>query len=242
MPAYTYYTNELVTDAYKLIAVIDENDTLDEVQMRTGVKYINQILSVDEQAGLNVPYFKILQFNFIPNQAKYKFSLDEDADYVTPPIVLVENMQLLLESKTRIPIQPRNRDQFLNSMKYQPSVGQPQEYLFTRDINESYIEFWPTPNVTWPCQVSCKVMFREVQENTDLTQVPTYFIEYLQYALAFKLGLRYADAMWSARHDARLAELKKVLASTCDTDYSIQPSPVLLATRNYPIVNNLVLP
>lgn len=242
MPAYTYTTNQLVRDAYALIAVIDENDTLSANQLMAGISIVNQILSADEQAGTQCPYFKTISFNFIPNQTRYEFSLEPSADIVTSPLSLVADAQLLLEASTRVPIEPRNHDQFKNTMKFEQSIGQPQQYLFTRQINKSFIEFWPAPNSNWKCEVYAKQMFSFIEPNSDLPSIPSYYYRYLTYSLAKTLAGKYNDAMWTPINESILNEMKTLVKSTSDSDYSLQVSPALLATRLYPIANNLILP
>lgn len=253
MPAYTYTTNKLVSDAYKLISAIDQNDTLQAVQLQDGVEKINEILSCDEQAGTCVPYFEVITFQMVPGTRTYEFALESSGINPDPlsgtpfltvsnPISLVESVQLFLLQNTRIPIDERNRDQFFNTMRYNLATGQPMEYLFQRAINTSFLMLWPTPSQNYYCEISCKKMFTYVTINSNLPTIPSYYYRYLKYALAKELGACYNDAIWTDRHETTFAELKLLIKSTNDTDYSLQVSPALMGTRVYPIANNLILP
>lgn len=241
MPAYTYTTNQLVRDAYKLIAAIDINDTLQDAELRQGIEMLNEILSVDENDAA-VPYFKTISFQAVSNQALYEFSNEMGADVATNPITLVRNIQYLLDSQTRVPIEPRNQDQFKNTMKYQLSVGQPQEYYFYREQNQSFIEFWPKPNSNWTVEVSAKIMFDIQVINGSLSSIPSSFYRYLKYSLAKELATSYNDAIWTERHESTYTSLFQQVRAAAEQDYTLQPSPALNSPSLYPIANNLILP
>lgn len=241
MPAYTYTTNNLVRDAYKLISVIDIYDTLQDAQQQQAIELLNEILSVDENDAA-VPYFQVISFQAVANQSVYQFSNEMGADVTTNPITLVRNIQYLLDSQTRVPISPRNQDQFKNVMKYQLSVGQPQEYYFYREQNQSFIEFWPKPNSNWTIEVAAKIMFDVQVKNGTLSSIPSSFYRYLKYSLAKELATSYNDAIWTERHESTYEALFNQVRAAAEQDYTIQPSPALNSPMLYPIANNLILP
>lgn len=241
MPAYIYTTNNLIRDAYKLIAYYTINDTVGQAEQEQALEMLNEILSVDENDAA-VPFFTTISFPFVANQSRYEFSNEESANVATNPITLVRNIQMLFSSQTRNPIYPRNQDQFKNVLKSQQVQGQPMEYYFSREQNQSFIEFYPVPSSNWTCEVACKIMFDVQTSNSQLPSIPSLYYRYLKYALAKEIAASYNDTIWTERHQDTYQTLYAQVRAAAEQDYTLQPSNALLGAPVYPIASNLILP
>lgn len=246
MPQLTETSNQLIREAYQIIRIIDDDDTLTDQQLQTGLRMLNQIVSFDEQKGAAVPYSQLLEFNLTGGQARYVISQNAGADVDSNPILQVVNACIILSGNVRWPLTLNNDDQYYNNLRPQTTTGQPF-YLFYQQTNtpsapnSSFIEVWPVPNQSYLISIYCKLSQDNFINGTQIA-APGWYMEYLQYSLAFKLGERYKIGIWDQRQMARYEEIKHFLYNNSDQDYSSQVSPALVGSTWTPLTANQPFP
>lgn len=246
MPQITANSNDLVRKAYQLIRIIDDNDTLTATQLQTGIDYLNYIVSFDEQKGARVPYSQLLEFPLVGGQARYVISDNVGADVASNPILDIVNACIILSGNVRWPLQVLNDDQYYNNIRPQTTTGQPF-YLFFQQSNTTalpnagFVELWPVPNQTYTLSIYCKLSQNTFTAATTI-DAPGWYLEYLEYSLAYKLGERYKIGIWDQRQQARYDELRSFLFNNSDQDYTVQPSPALIGSTWVPLSSNQPFP
>jgi|ERR1044072_7638726 hypothetical protein len=220
-------SEDLILEAYRTVNLIGDQETLDDNYNQVGLETLNEIMGRDQVAGINVPYYNLLDFNLVPGQETYVFDLQtEDATITTNPIIELEycNIFLVPYSQQTIPI--ANRQQYYGTWRTILTAAIPDQVLFTPGLNTSSLSFYPIPGSAYQINAYVKQAPSNIEKNTVM-QVPPHMFMYLRLTLAKYLCLRYPAGAWTENHQMELSKLEKQFTKGNMIDLSIAVSPTV---------------
>lgn len=218
-------SEELIYEAYQMVSIIGDQETLDDNFNQVGIRYLNEIMARDQVAGMNVPYYNLISFNLVGGQESYVFDLTtEGRTATTNPIIELEYCNIFLVPFNQQPMQIVNRNQYYGTWRSMITSAIPSMVLLVPGLNTSSLNFYPIPNSNYQIDVYVKQATDNIQKNETI-YLPPHMIRYLRFALAKDLSLKYPAGVWSQSHEMELQKEINDFKRGNMIDYSIAASP-----------------
>lgn len=212
MPEPTQSVRDFVQDSFQLISANTPTVPLHGDDLSKGVKYLNALLQQYGANGLMITVSKQVDFSVVTNQGVITFG---PADFVPTPDVTVEgrlvnleNAWLTLEHVT-YPLIDYSRNQFFASYKYDALEGLPRYIIIKPQTNITEVQIFPGPSQAYDLSIYGKFQLPTLDINADMSELPTYYYLYLQFALGKYLAFFKARSeAWTDKLEATYRELK----------------------------------
>jgi len=249
----TRTTEDIILSAYYRIGEIRPNEVPSDGQINQGFYLLNNMIGALSMDNLFIPLDSSVSFFTVPGFDKYKFTteLAPIGPPVLPPapifipsnrIVKLNFVTLTFTGSTGSIIYPvtiLSKAEFYGMIRVTNLVG-PCTYCFL-DIqaNDSTIQFYPTPNLSYPVTVQSKVGLDYVTRFTDVTTLPPFYFEFLETALARKLLAYYPSANWPETAEKEYQVMRKLIQGANSWDCTVRIDETLNMNRRYfPIISN----
>ena len=210
---------DFVTDAYQIISASTPTTPLHGNDMLKGVQFLNELLTSYSGTGLLTTINQLVTFNLFANKQNVTFG---DATLIPAPDVTfgrlsnLQNAWLLLDGVT-YPLIDQSRNDFFASYKYDPQLGLPRYVIVTNFNDFTNLRLFPGPSQFFQLNVYGKFQLPTLTENSNMSEVPSYYYRYLKLALARDL------AIYKGRLSAWTEDLRDLYLEAKKDTESISP-------------------
>ncbi len=217
---------EFINDSYQLISAASPTVPLHGNDLSKGIQYLNELLLSYSANGLMITVSKLVPFTVNINQGFITFG---PTDFTPPPVIDVttegrlvnlENAWVQLDGIT-YPLIDESRNDFFASYKYEPLQGLPRYIIVTPNTNYTTVQIFPAPSQVYDLFIYGKFQLSALDSNMQMSELPTYYLRYLRFALARDLAVYKGRAeAWTPLLDQmyRQAELDMIAASSQNLD------------------------
>lgn len=233
----TRTVNRLIEQAFRKAGLFSQDRMIKGYKITEALDMLNDILDENSADTTYVAFYEILQFPMVPGQRIYTIgrNLGNDVDHNR----LVELKHVaLIASGARYPVRVVDDYDYYAVIYYESAQGRPASVFYQNDIAQTTLTFVAKPDIAYTCELKCKSILSGLSLNTDITNVPPYYLQYLKYALAKELALEYLPSNWTAFHEKRYQKLEDHLRTMADVDFSLRLSNALIGRRQW-YYNNL---
>lgn len=231
MTVFSMTVNQLVREAYETAALIEEDEDLSAAKLNRGVSILNQLVS-QFNTGEIVPYYQNLSFDLVASQSSYILSLADGADVSTNPLLQLSNAYLTVNGQT-FPLEIITDQEYFNSWRAVTTNGQPFQVYLDSGINTSSLTFYLTPDQNYSCTIRGKFCLSNFVANTDITNLPSYYYQYLIFLLAKRLAAAYPSGVWTQIAQDFLDQSENAVRSANKLNVLVNNSPALIANGMY---------
>lgn len=230
MTQVTRTTNELIINSLYLTGELGVGETPDAFMLSSGLELINELIDKFASDSIYIPFLKELSFDMVAAQATYSISDMVPADVVSNRIVDLSFANYTVPSAGQgiiYPLQIINKAQYYGVTRLLPLNTRPGFVFLDKQATESFITFYPAPDLPYPCLLGVKVMINKLVANEDLTELPPFYYGFMKYCLARKFLAYYPSANWSETSEQEYQDYYNIIKSANETDITIRPSAVL---------------
>lgn len=183
----TTTVRQFIADAYQLISANSPNTTIPGRTQSQGLKIINVLLNQYSANGLMITVEKQVDYTIGIGQQFVTFG---SAAYTPTPditsegrLALLYNAWLTLDGVT-YPLIDEKRTEFYSSYKYEPLAGLPRYIIVVPQTNLTTCQIFPAPSQVYELSFFGKFQLQKLTLNDDLSELPTYYELFFQYAVA----------------------------------------------------------
>jgi hypothetical protein len=201
---------QFVTNSYQIVSAATPTVPLHGSDLSLGILVLNQLLNQYAANGLMITVSKQVDFTLSIGENEVTFG---EPDYVPTPTITTEgrlvnllNAWVTLQGVT-YPLIDESRTEFYSSYKYDPLIGLPRYVIVIPQTNLTTLRVFPGPSQPYLLSVYGKFQLSELTSNDDMSELPSYYYLYLQFALAKYL------AIYKARSEAWTPKLEDMLTS-----------------------------
>ncbi len=216
---------DFVTQSYQIVSAASPTVPLHGNDLSIGITVLNQLLNQYSANGLMLTVSKQVDFLLTIGQNEVTFG---EPDYVPTPDITTEgrlvnllNAWVTLQGVT-YPLIDESRTEFYSSYKYDPLIGLPRYVIVLPETNLTTIRVFPGPSQAYNLSVYAKFQPSVLTSSTDMSELPSYYIMYLQFALA-KYIAAYKARMeaWTPKLEEMLDKLTKDMEAASSTNLDI---------------------
>lgn len=222
-----------IQDSYQLITANSPTVPLHGDDMERGVHIMNNLIKYYSSSSLLLTISKQVQFQIQIGQSIVTFG---DPSVVPLPDVTegrlsnLENAWLELQGVT-YPLINESRNVFYGSYKYNPQLGLPRFVIITNNTNLTTMQFYPGPSQVYDVFIWGKFQLPYIDETTDMSQFPQYFLRFLNIAVARDL------AFYKGRSSAWDSKLEMWYKEAQDNMESVTPINTVIDSANESYLN-----
>jgi hypothetical protein len=207
----TYTNRQILTDAFRKIGVVAEDDDMNADQASAGTRVLSRMLKALQNKGANL-WTYTSQTVTLTTAASYTMSP------VRPLRILNVNFN---DGSTETPMQELTRDEY-KTLPVKTTTGTPTTYYYDRQRESALLYIWPV--LSSASGETLEVDYEREIEDVDLddaADVPGEWYDAVVYGLASRLSDDYGvDDVVSQRVMAR-AEKELDIALTADREGSV---------------------
>lgn len=145
---------------------------------------------------------------------------------VIPGIVFIKQGRLanldnawLILSGVTYPLIDKSRDDFLAAWKYEPLKGLPRFAITFPNTEYIDIRLYPAPSQFFEFFARCKLQLSQYTKDSDMSNLPQYYIRFLLFAAARDVCLYKGRAeAWTGRLEQTYNEAYDIIVSTSEVN------------------------
>jgi len=252
----TRRTEDIILSAYYRIGEIQPNEVPSDGQISQGFYLLNNMIGALSMDNLFIPLDSSVSFSTVPGFDKYKFTteLAPIGPPVVPPApIFVPSNRIVKLNYINFtfttnpggviyPVTIMSKAEFFGFVRISNLIGPPTCCFLDIQARDSTIQFYPTPNLSYPVTVQSKVGLDYVTRFTDVTTLPPFYFEFLETALARKLLTYYPSANWPDTAENEYQVLRKLIQGANSWNCALRTDQTLnMNRRNYAIISNGVI-
>lgn len=223
---------QLISYAFKKIGFVFSEENLKDEKYAEALYYLNEELSTLSRAGVLIPNFTEVNFNFIAGKSDYSIGL-ENSDIIAEPFSDLDYVNVVWNNVIRnIPIVTR-KQRFLGISSTLPISGIPWQVLFKRNNFQSILSFMQPPGLALQVNVHGKQSLTKFMKYQDITNIPEWCLKYFRLACAKQLASQYVGLSWTDTDEMEFQALKKDITAANDVDMDIINSNSLLWSNGW---------
>ena len=225
MPQPTLTVREFCNDSFQLVSAATPTVPLQGSDLSTAIRILNQLLNQYSANGLMITVTK--QVDFVLGIGQNELTFGESDFTPTPDITSEGRLVNLLNAWVTLnnvtyPLIDESRTEFYSSYKYDPLVGLPRYVIVIPQTNLTTVRVFPGPSQPYNLSVYAKFQLGVLTSNDDMSELPTYYFMYLQFALAKYLALyKGRSEAWTEKLEATYITLKKDMEAASSTNLDI---------------------
>ena len=181
-----------VNDSYQLVSASTPTVPLQGNDLSKGIQYLNELLLSYSANGLMITVSKTVNFTVGIGQGLITFG---EPDFNPTPdvtnegrLVNLENAWVQLEGIT-YPLIDESRNDFYASYKYEPLQGLPRYIIVVPQTNLTTVQIFPAPSQVYDLTIYGKFQLSPLSSNMEMSELPTYYLRFLRFALARDLAV-----------------------------------------------------
>lgn len=252
----TRTTEDIILSAYYRIGEITPNEVPSDGQISQGFYLLNNMMGALSMDNLFIPLDTVISFVTIPGFDKYKFT-NELAPIGPPPIppepIFIPSNRIVKLNYVNLtfpgspgsmiyPVTILSKSEFYGMIRVNTMIGPPSCCFLDIQGLDSTVQFYPTPNLSYPIEVKAKVGLDYVTRFTNVTALPPFYFEFLETALARKLLTYYPSANWPDTAEKEYQVMRKLIQGANSWNCSVRIDQTLNMRRrsNVFIVNGVI--
>lgn len=232
MPQINRTTNDLIVNALQLIGEISPDEIPSSAVVAKCLYLLNDLLDYFSVKGILIPFINELTFNITAGKSDYTISNATSADVIGERIVELDYVTLV-SNASAYPCRIINRSQLYNISRSTQITGRPIQVILDRQPLFTKLRFYPSPDMTYECQVRGKFMLDSLELFDNLDEIPRYMFRFLRYALARELLSEFPSANWSPINENEYADMFASLKATSDISMAIFADNTLNTNTRY---------
>lgn len=203
---------QFIFQAYRLINASNPTVPLHGDDQKLGLEVLNQLLQSYAATGLLITIADTVSCALSIGQQEVVCG---PADYTPTPDIIhgrlanLNNAWLLLSGVT-YPLIYDSKNEFLAAWKYDPLQGLPRFVIMFQEREVTRLRIYPAPSQFFEFFARGKFQIPELTANSDMGDVPQYYLRYLLFASAKDI------AMYKGRADAWTDKLEMMLVQARD--------------------------
>ena len=216
---------QFVTNSYQIISAATPTVPLQGSDLSTGILILNQLMHQYSANGLMITVSQ--QVDYLLGIGQGTITIGEP-DYVpTPDITSPGRLVNLLNSWVTLdnvtyPLIDESRTEFFSSYKYAPLAGLPRYVIVQPQTNLTVFQVYPAPSQPYLVSIYGKWQLTDFTANSDMSELPSYYYMYLQFALAKYLAAYKGRAeAWTPFLQGMLDDLEKDMVAASSTNLDI---------------------
>jgi len=221
----TQSVREFIQDSYQIISASTPTAPLYGSDLSQGIAILNRLLGQYAANGLMLTVSKQVDFSIGIGQGEVTFG---EPDYTPTPDVTDEgrlvnllNAWVTLENVT-YPLIDESRTEFFSSYKYATLRGLPRYVIVKPETNLTRVQVFPAPSQEYNLSVYGKFQVFSFDANMNMSQLPTYYQMFLQFALAKYLAVfKGRMAAWTPELEAMYRDLEKDMVAASSTNLDL---------------------
>jgi len=221
----TQSVRSFVSDSYQIVSASTPTVPLHGDDLSKGIAILNRLLGQYSANGLMITVSKKVNFAVGIGVGEITFG---PSDFVPTPDVTTEGRLVnLLNAWVSLngityPLIDESRTEFFSSYKYEPLAGLPRFIIVQPETNITRVQIYPKPSQPYDLTVYGKFQLATLTANDDMSELPTYFYLYLQFALAKYLAV-YKGRMsaWTPELEQNYMTLKQDMESNSSQNLDI---------------------
>lgn len=220
----TQTVKEFVTDSYQLISANSPTVPLAGNDMSKGVQFLNELTQAYSSSGLMITIAKRVTFTVSIGQSEVTFGSPTflpTPDVTAGRLANLQNAWLELQGVT-YPLIDESRNVFFASYKYDPQVGLPRFCIITNETNLTRMRIYPGASQVYTLNVYGKFELPVLDENSDMSEFPLYYIRYFKLAVANDLAnYKGRASAWTEKLERDYREAKKNMEAASSINLAI---------------------
>lgn len=176
-----YTSQKLINEAWYLSGIVSrELETVSGSQIDDGLFRLNGFLAMKSADTGLIPYYEVVNGNFITGQELYYF----------PNLTHIETLTFYLENpndanSVRYSMQEATREQYFATGRVEQIETLPYQWHLERVFGGANLRVYYLPQQDYPFQLVGKFQLQQTVLNQDLSLIyDPFYIEYLLYGLA----------------------------------------------------------
>lgn len=216
-----------INDSYQIISAATPTVPLQGNDLSMGINILNRLLNQYAANGLMITVSK--QVDYMLSIGQGEITLGEPNYVPTPDITSPGRLVNLLNAWVTLqnvtyPLIDESRTEFFSSYKYATLAGLPRYIIVKPETNLTVVQVFPAPSQPYALSIYGKFQLNTLTANDDMSELPSYYYMYLQFALAKYLSVYKARASsWTPMLEEMYLTLEKdmVAASSVNLDVNI---------------------
>ena len=221
----TITVRDFLNTSYQLISASSPTVPLVGNDQTIALNVLNTLLQQYGANGLMITISKQVDFEVGIEQGFITFG---EPNYIPTPDVTTEgrlvnllNAWVYLEGIT-YPLIDESRTDFFSSYKYEPLKGLPRYIIVMPENNLTTVQIFPAPSQVYTLSVYGKFQVNSFSINDSMSELPTYYQLYLQYALAKHLAAFKGRAeAWTPFLEGMYRDLEKDMQAASSVNLDI---------------------
>jgi hypothetical protein len=215
---------QFVQDSYQLISPSSPTVPLQGNDMSKGVQFLNELVAYYSADALLLTISQQVDFVLPIGQQFITFgdpSIVPAPDVPSGRLANCEDMWLTLDGVT-YPLIDESRNVFYASYKFDPQVGLPRFIIIRNDVDRTTVRFYPAASQVYDVSVYGKFQLAMLDENSDMSAFPLYYIRFLRFALSKDLALYKGRAQaWTPKLEVEYTNAKATMESASSYNLTI---------------------
>lgn len=215
---------EFVSDSYNLINASSPTVPLYGSDLSNGIRYLNDLILSYSGTGLMITVAKNIKTTVIQGQEFVTFADPAYLPVADVPEGRLANIQnaFLLLSGVTYPLSITNRNDFMQSYRFDPLKGLPRFAIIFPEIDVTSLRLYPAPSQSYELNVYGKFELPELTSNSDMSVLPAYYRRFLKFALAKELAMYGGRSQaWDEKLDAMLVKAEADMISVSSVNLKI---------------------
>lgn len=215
---------EFLDDCYGIISPSQPSQSLRGIQFKRGLKSLNGLLAFYGLTGFLLPVSDQIIVAVAGGQRDVFFSdcaTMPCADWTGGRIAAMQNAWLTFNGVV-YPLYDRSRNRFNNMARPLNTSGLPLEYIIHDEVNYTRLELFPPPSRPYLLHIDAKFAASYIDENSTMPQIPQYYRNYFEYAVAKEIAYKNAMAnAWTQDLQATLDDKERIVINNTPVNVDI---------------------
>jgi hypothetical protein len=233
MPQSQITVNDLIIDSFALLGELGDGELLTSPMLFRGLRSINYMLTKFSVDSIFIPFLSKVTSVMVPGKDVYSISDIVPADIVSNRIVDLSFANFTLPQGGIVyPLKIFDKAQYYGITRLNTLIARPSFIFLDKQSQESFITFYPTPDLAYPFDLKVKQMIDSVvnQDTLDLFVSPEYD-RFLMYALTRELKSFYPSGHWSPEMEEDYQTMYSEIKAKNETDLTIRPTAILVSPQ-----------
>jgi len=229
-------TNDLIVNSLFLLGELGVDEQPDSFMLSTGLFIINALLAQFSANSVYIAFIEDLSFTMVVGKDVYSVSDIVTSDLTYDRIVSLEYATFSVEvtGPTIVyPLKIINKSEYYNTVRLSNLLARPGFVFLNKQIQQSFITFYPVPDQPYPCDLKVKFMIDQLTADQDVTNIPTYYQWFLVYAMARTFKEYYPSGNWTQTAEDEYQRMLADLKVSNETDMTIRTSAILETPRPF---------
>lgn len=215
----TVAVNNIIDRALRIIRAESTYQSQNSDARTFALDSLNDILNIMSATDTYLPYYNVLEFNLVPNQAEYTIGTQGTAFETFENITGIYYVNVFTQG-IKYPVKIVN-DFVQRYTSYPVNVsGIPGQVYIRKEQNDCVLVFYPAPVSAYKCEILYKSAFADVQYGKNIA-IPDYYRKFLIYWLAKELSIDNNLGTWDANAESNFQKYDNIVKAAVQKDNSI---------------------